>query len=162
MRRFTDASGREWELRLTLGKEAEVHREIGTYLSATNEADGVTTLLDRPADLGMALWVLCREQADARGVSLESFFDALYGTHVEDACEALVEATLDFLGRRGETMRAARVERLRLEEELQEENLEALKTLDGKTAYAILSRLLAARTDSVGSAAPSAASTPET
>jgi hypothetical protein len=109
----------------------------------------------------MAVWTLCASQAEALGLSQEEFLDGFDGATVDASRDALIEETLDFLGRRGQAIRAEKAETRRLAEEIEAENLAAMKGLSGVEVLRILDRLLARFTVMAGNAAASAGSTPE-
>lgn len=162
MHAFKDNEGREWEVKLNLAVEKEVHHEAGVYLSDLSDQSTIVRLENDPGLLGNVLWALVKGQAKAAEVTRESFWASLGGDSTEAAFEAVVEETLDFLGRRGRTIRAHRTERQRIEQEMEETNLQGLKDLSGEQAYALLTSLLGGSTASAGSAAASSESIPET
>jgi hypothetical protein len=163
MRKFKDRLDREWALNLTLASEGRVHAETQVYLSDVDTEGGgsLARIASDSAFLGMAVWTLCASQAEALGLSQEEFLDGFDGATVDASRDALIEETLDFLGRRGQAIRAEKAETRRLAEEIEAENLAAMKGLSGVEVLRILDRLLARFTVMAGNAAASAGSTPE-
>lgn len=144
MRSFKDSAKREWTLSLTLGAERRVYEETGVYLSdlSSTENPVIDRLVNDPGFLGMCVWTLCRKQVEEQGFTEDDFLDSLDSSVVEEAREALIEEVLDFLGHRGRALREARNQRLRLIEEVEQENLEAMAGLTGAECLQMLERLL--------------------
>jgi hypothetical protein len=159
MSRFKDSDGREWEIKLTLPAERKLYKDCAVYLSDIGANPTLGRLENEAVLLGDVLWSLIEEQARPSGVAKSQVIDGLSGELLEDAYEALVEATCDFLGRRGETIRKTRNERKRIEQELEEANIQGLMGLTGPQAYRMLQ---ATSTAWAGSAPASSESTPET
>lgn len=95
--KFTDLKGREWEIRITHGTAMRI------------KADGAN-LYDLEADLGkklrelaednfaMATWIwrIVKEQAIAKGVGEDDFYDSLGGVAMAKARLAFLESYADF------------------------------------------------------------------
>lgn len=100
MRQFVDALGREWTVDLNIGTAREIRghmRGVETLkdVDFLDYASLVSALNDVffAADL---LFVVCRVQADERGVDEPDFGRALKGTILFDAREAFLEEYVDF------------------------------------------------------------------
>ena len=83
MKPFTDASGRTWELTVIVSAVKRVR-------------DLLERLADDPVLLVDVLYVLCKPQADAKGVSDEDFGRGMVGGVLDDAASALMKELLDF------------------------------------------------------------------
>lgn len=126
--RFTDETGREWKLRLTVGAVADVKRETGVNLALTAKDNDWVELLfgeDRGRFVSV-LWVLCDEQATAINVGPEDFAHLFDAATLEAAGVALANAIVDFFPR--SRIAAAIRERLpALLEEADRKAVEAIK-----------------------------------
>lgn len=93
---FKDTNGREWRIHL----DAPTIREIRNTFDGLNliDAEGrcFAQLAGDPVTLVDVLWCLCRDQAQAAGVTDVQFGRALMGEAIEQATEALLNAILDF------------------------------------------------------------------
>lgn len=98
---FTDCKNREWTLRLTVGLMTDVRECAGVRLGDVlrdEAALGALVFGDAEA-LVKTLWVLCREQAEARGVTPEEFAHGFDGPTLEKAVEAFLGSVADFFPR---------------------------------------------------------------
>lgn len=95
MAKFTDAEGREWDLRITLGLLPRL-RAAGLNLSLAAKDPDEFKALDDPETLGRVLWTFCESQAAARGVDHESFAAGFDGPAVHAFYGALEVALVDF------------------------------------------------------------------
>lgn len=98
MKSFRDGGGRLWTLAVNVASVRRVKGLVGVNLYALVEdgCKGLGALLGDPLALADVLYCLCKEQADAAGVSDEEFGQALYGDAIEAAADALVEELIDF------------------------------------------------------------------
>lgn len=98
---FRDSYGHEWSLRFTVGILSQL-RAVGFDLAAlTKESDRwVEVLFAEPLTLARALWVLCRDEAKAGGISEDAFLAGLDGPTLDAAGDAMIEAIVDFFHRR--------------------------------------------------------------
>ena len=91
------AGGREWLLALDAPNVQAVRDECKVNLAVGGAAEfDVRAIVDDPVQLPGVLWVLCRKQADAAGLTKEQFISAVIGDIAEDAGLALVDAILAF------------------------------------------------------------------
>lgn len=97
-REFTDAEGRGWRLRLTLGSLARVRETTGIELGKLlAEPDQLAAIVyGSPAQLGQLLWGLCEPQAQAAGVTPEEFADGFDRAALDAATDMLLAAVADF------------------------------------------------------------------
>jgi hypothetical protein len=94
--KFVDLLGREWEIRITLGLVPKL-REAGYDLKAKpGDPKGIGALADDPETFGRVLFTICEAQAQARGITPESFVDGFDGATIFAASMAMMEATADF------------------------------------------------------------------
>lgn len=160
MHTFTDSEGREWEVKLTIGVERKVHEAAGVYLSDLSDNATLDRLANESVLLADVLWAIVGPQAAERKIAKQGFEDALYGESLEAAQKAVIEETLDFLGHRGQTIRKARENRLRIEQELEKANLKGMEGLTGEELFQVFASSLAASTGLLGNGRESAESTP--
>ena len=91
---FTDASGKTWELRLTIGLLPKL-REAGFTVGDLGGPNGWQAL-DDPEQLGRVLWLMVQPQAEKSGVTPEGFADGFDGPAIFAATDALMGAVADF------------------------------------------------------------------
>lgn len=99
MAKFRDNQKREWVLTIDVPVAREIQRELGINILITDLNDddcGLVALNRDPILLCDVLYLLCRRQAEKRGVSDEDFGRALFGEAIGDAADAFVEALADF------------------------------------------------------------------
>lgn len=101
MATFRDGKGRDWDLRLTVGTLTEVREATGVRLGDAfrDEAALAGLLFADPEQLGRVLWVVCRERAEAAGVTPEDFAAGFDGPALERAVEAFLGSVADFFPR---------------------------------------------------------------
>jgi hypothetical protein len=97
---FKDTEGREWQLSIDLFVVGDVHKETGVsiYTLMDDQAQGLRELCS-PVNrhvLANVVYLICKEQADKRGVSPRDFARALKGDPIDAMEEAFVEALADF------------------------------------------------------------------
>jgi len=101
------AGGHEWQLRLTIGMvgrlRTEAGIELGKLLDAGKVAEG---LIGDPFKLGEILWIMCRAEAEGRGLTTpDEFFELLGPEELQAAVLGVLAAVVDFFqpGRASET-----------------------------------------------------------
>lgn len=99
MAKFTDEQGHEWHLRLNVGLIERARHSLEIDL-ADMSSQTFFKLADDPVAMVGVLWLLVESEAKERGVSPESFGEALVGDAIDAATEALLEAIGDFFPRR--------------------------------------------------------------
>lgn len=93
------AGGHEWRVEIGLGSLRRLRTEAGFDLSKGAAEEGIAAaMMSDPVTVGKALWVLCRDQAAARGITtVEDFFDLFPApADFEAPCAALGGAVVDF------------------------------------------------------------------
>lgn len=106
-RSFKDNSERTWQVEITIATVKRVRTLLDVdLLEVTSAGDGECGLLRRlmndPVLLVDVVYAVCKPQADAAGVSDESFGQAMAGDAIDLATSALLEALVDFCPSRGQ------------------------------------------------------------
>ena len=98
---FKDAEGREWRVRITAGLLGRVRAEAGIPLAAIvrDNAALAELLYTDPETLGRVIWLAVADQAEARGVTPEQFYDAFDADTLQGSVSALIGAVMDFTPR---------------------------------------------------------------
>lgn len=101
MKFFRDTAGRQWQLSVTVAAMKRVHALCGVNLYQIIELDDSrSSLLDRlasdPVLLVDVLYAVCKPQADQLHVSDVDFGEAMSGSTIDDASNALLEEIVDF------------------------------------------------------------------
>lgn len=105
MHGFRDCHGRNWSIRVDVGAVKRVRSALGVDLMQVAERktrDGgrepgvLERLASDPVLLVDVIYVLCRDQAQAAGVTDEEFGSAMAGDALEAAVNAMLGAIVDF------------------------------------------------------------------
>ncbi len=98
MHSFTDNACRTWCVAINVAAIKRVRGllDIDLYQLVDDGLKQLGKLVSDPVQLVDVLYVLCREEAIARGVSDEDFGRALAGDAITLAAEAFVEELIDF------------------------------------------------------------------
>jgi hypothetical protein len=105
MHGFKDSAGRYWSVRVDVGAVKRVRATLGVDLMQVAErknAEGgrepgvLERLASDPVLLVDVIYVLCRDQAEAHGVSDEEFGAAMAGDALDHAVKAMLGAIVDF------------------------------------------------------------------
>lgn len=142
MHTFKDGQGRTWHVDIDLQTEADVKASCDVYLSDISGEAENSTLARLETDsllLGRVLEVLCSDEI--KEYEETQFLKLFKGKVLDDAREAVIEETLDFLGHRGASIRKVRTERIRIEQEMEAKNVQGLQELTGEQAFALLNRV---------------------
>lgn len=99
MAKFTDASGRDWDLQLTVDSIRRVRGDLGFDLAKLFTPERLGELGDDVVLQVDVLAALTVDQRTQRGVSNQDFAAGMRGQPLEDAMNALTEAAVDFLPR---------------------------------------------------------------
>jgi hypothetical protein len=101
MHSFTDKRDRTWQLDVNVDAVEQIRTECQIdLLEATDpEAHLLDRLAENPVKLVAMLYVLCREQAEADGVTPRDFGRAMGGEAIDRAAEAFEKALVDFFPR---------------------------------------------------------------
>ncbi len=98
---FTDATGREWVVRVTAADLGTVREATGSDLGAVRaNAENALALLADRFKFGATVYALCHAQAVARKVEPEEFAKLLVAVDV-GAARALLHALADWCGGAG-------------------------------------------------------------
>lgn len=100
MASFKDKFDRDWVLSLDAPAIRAVQQEFQGVNLADPEGKVFEALAADPCLLVDVLWVLCREQSQAAGLTEPQFAKALVGDTIEAATDALLAAITDFFPRR--------------------------------------------------------------
>lgn len=96
MKIFTDALKREWEISVTVAGVRRVAALADVDLLSLATGELALELAADPLRVADLLWPVVKPQADAKGVSLESFCEGLAGEALERASACLLAEVVDF------------------------------------------------------------------
>jgi hypothetical protein len=130
MASFKDSKGREWNLNLTVGMLKplrENHKFDGRVMATSMEQLG-TVLFSDPENLVGIVYTMCGDQPSKAGVTPEQFGEAMDGSALEAAGEAVVKAVAGFFPR--STVAKSLVERVEtVFRDLDKKLMESLPTI---------------------------------
>jgi hypothetical protein len=107
VQQFKDSHGRSWLVPITVGTISDVRRALDVDLVDLG-GEIFQRLQADPILLCNVLFCVCREQAEAAGISDEDFGRSMGGDAIDDATDALLEALINFFPRqRRDALRAA-------------------------------------------------------
>ena len=95
---FQDKNGQSWlvEIHAPAMKKVRDLLKVDLWSLLDGNFSGLTKLLNDPCTLVDVLYVLCKAQADAAGITDEQFGMALVGDSYGTACDCFQEAYSDF------------------------------------------------------------------
>lgn len=161
MKSFKDSNGRAWNIAITTDAIKRVRSLCGLDLLAIVE-DGCKVLARLSEDLVTlvdVLYVVCRPEADAAGITDEQFGRALSGDSIQEGFDALTEAIADFFPAPRRTLLKSLIGKVReVGDQLHRAAGEAMEALRPE---AIVSELRQKRSDFSGSSPALSASTPD-
>ena len=96
MKAFTDTQGRAWPIVVNVSAVKRVRDLLDVDLMDVAGGDLLARLADDPCLLVDVLYVLCKAEADAKGVSDEDFGKGMVGGVLDEAASALMKELLDF------------------------------------------------------------------
>jgi hypothetical protein len=98
MHTFADTLGRTWYVAINVATIRRVRAalDVDLYQLVDDGMQELGKLVSDPVRLADVLYVLCKEDADAKSISDEDFGRALGGDAITSAAEALVEELVDF------------------------------------------------------------------
>ena len=96
MKPFTDSQGRTWNVTINVSAIKRVRDILGVDLLDVANGDLLSRLADDPCVLVDVLYVLCKPEADAKGVTDEDFGRGMVGGALDEASSALMKELLDF------------------------------------------------------------------
>jgi hypothetical protein len=98
MASFTDANGTTWDVSITVQSIRRVREQFSIDLSKVlGDKESFAGLHDDVCQLADVLFAVCSEQANAKGITLETFGAGLQGDSLQAAREAFNESALSFL-----------------------------------------------------------------
>ncbi len=108
MKTFKDTAGRTWTVAINVATVRRVKDLLGEDLLSAVGGDLVDRLSVDPVLLCNIIYVVCKEEADAKSISDEDFGKAMAGDAIEQATTAFLEDLADFFpGRRGRLLKKA-------------------------------------------------------
>jgi len=96
MKTFNDSQGRTWSVVINVGAIKRVRDLLGVDLLDVANGELLSRLADDPCALVDVLYVLCKPEADAKGVTDEDFGRGMVGGVLDEAASALLKELLDF------------------------------------------------------------------
>jgi hypothetical protein len=96
MKTFTDTEGRHWNLKGSLGAFERVKTSCDVDLLDLPTTQECLRKISDVFTLGKVLYVMCEDQAEARGVTPEQFADGFNADVLHEASEALIEEVIFF------------------------------------------------------------------
>jgi len=93
---FSDSAGRVWTVSISVGTVTRVRSMLNVDLMQAIEGDLVPQLMNDVVLLCNVLYVVCKPEADARGISDVEFGESMGGDALGDGEEALLEALTFF------------------------------------------------------------------
>jgi hypothetical protein len=102
MPKFVDREQRSWEISINVASMKRVKDATGVNLGLllTDNMKPLADLMQDPIALVDVMYVLCKPDADKRSVSDVEFGESLAGESFEHACDAFMEALIDFFPKR--------------------------------------------------------------
>lgn len=94
MKVFKDSLGREWSYTLNVASMKKIRSATGIDLMQADKT--LPVLGDDMVALSEVLWVLCKQQAQDRGISEEQFYEGLSGEALDSARDGFFEEWADF------------------------------------------------------------------
>jgi hypothetical protein len=98
MKTFQDTAGRTWTIAVNIDAVKRVRDLLNIHLNRIGESNfkPLDDILSDPVTLVDVVFVLCKPEADAKGVSDSDFGKAMSGDAIFAAAEAFVEELADF------------------------------------------------------------------
>jgi len=96
LKTFKDTEGREWTVSITVDSIKRVKSLLDLDLLDLDNGQVIERLVADPVLLCDTIYVICKPQADQRGVSDQEFGRAMAGDAIDHATTALLEDFCDF------------------------------------------------------------------
>lgn len=96
MKNFKDNDGRDWSLAVTVISNKRLKAATGVDLFTVLDGKLVNELTNDPELLVNVIYVLCKPEADAAGITDEQFGARMVGDAIDRATAALFEDLTDF------------------------------------------------------------------
>jgi len=116
MHEFTDNTGRKWLVEINISAVKNVRGLLNLDLLDLGH-ETLATMVDDPVALCDVLYVLCREQARAAGVSDEDFGRGMRGDAIDGAVSAFISELTDFTPSRRRRLLQAAMEKMKILED---------------------------------------------
>ena len=102
MPKFVDREERSWQVAINVASMKRVKDATGINLGMllVDNMKPLADLMQDPIMLVDVIYVLCKPDADKRGISDVEFGESLAGESFEKACDAFMEALIDFFPKR--------------------------------------------------------------
>lgn len=96
--KFTDNTGLEWSVVLTIGSMRRIKTQLGIDLSGVlNNKDSFLSVIRDPLYIFDMIYIICEKQAAERGISPEMFGESIAsGDVVEAATNCMIQAIANF------------------------------------------------------------------
>lgn len=96
MKTFTDCMGRTWTVTINVGTIKRVKTMLGINLLEAITDDLAEKLKNDVCMLVDVLYVICKNEADAKNITDENFGEAMAGDALENATNAFLDELIDF------------------------------------------------------------------
>lgn len=95
---FKDPDGNSWTIEVNYSKHKRFKREVGfnIFKIVEKDDDSLASLLGDLERLFACVWICIEKQCDERGVTEDEFGELLRGDSLEEACNAFLDACIDF------------------------------------------------------------------
>ena len=112
MKTFQDNAGRTWTVAIHAAAIKQVRSLLGLNLLEAIEGKLVERFMTDPILACDVLYVLCKQEADARGISDEEFGRAMAGDALEHGTQQMLEELVDFFPQAKRPMLAKAIAKL--------------------------------------------------
>ena len=98
MQRFVDNAGRTWVIQINVAAVKRVRGllDVDLYKLVDDRFAGLKALISDPVQLIDVVYVLCKAEADAQGISDEQFGTGFSGDTLHAASQAFLSELIDF------------------------------------------------------------------
>lgn len=96
MKTFVDSMSRTWTVAVNVATIKRIKSLLDINLMEAVTGDLIETLKSDPCLLVDVLYCVCKNEADAKGVTDESFGEAMAGDVIEFATDAFLSELIDF------------------------------------------------------------------
>ncbi len=98
MKVFTDKTGKEWDVSLSIGALKRIKSFLGIDLLDPVQIEKFQeNMASDPSAIAELIFAVVKRQADARGIIADDFYDALDTEALLAAAHALTDALVDFI-----------------------------------------------------------------
>ena len=96
MHSFKDKNGLEWNVEVNMATVKRVKNATGINIADLDNVEFMQKLKDDLIFLIDLLYLVCKPQADERGINDEAFAGLIFGDVLEQAVSAFLESYVDF------------------------------------------------------------------